>query len=232
MFLGGDPHPGVKLQDGTVVDAVGYTPALDTERNQWFADVTFEMTKLPDTYTPFVRLALTRLQPNSVEGAAASRVVFAEFAQLAPDREFTATVVGNDVQVVVRGRGPTMPDRNLMLIALDESDVSDPDELAWRPVGSTAGAMEVGDDLSSRLADAVAPVAEVDGFRWERTLTMPGPRGDRALRVIVRELEIRETDGETLPAQTANEEVEEAMLLMVRRNVVPRIVYADAVRLA
>jgi hypothetical protein len=41
-----------------------------------------------------------------------------------------------------------------MLIALEESDDADPDELGWRPVGSGSGPV-VGDDPEARLADAV-----------------------------------------------------------------------------
>ena len=53
---------------------------------------------------------------------------------------------------------------------------------AGRLVGSVAGAPDLGDDLGARLADAVAATNEPGGFRWEKTLTMPGPRGDRPLR--------------------------------------------------
>jgi hypothetical protein len=231
VFTGGDAYPGVKLEDGATVDVIAYAPALDTTRNQWYADVTVDMSKLPNTYMPFMRLALVRFQPDSVEGTAASKIVLADFAQLAPDREFTATVIGKDVKVVVRGRGPIMPNPNLMLIALDEADVPDPDELAWRPIGSTSGAATIGDDLLSRLADAVPPMDDVVGFHWERTLAMPGLRGDRTLRVVVRELEIREADEESTFGGPHREEVGE-LAGMLRRHVIPRIVYADAVRLA
>ena len=58
-------------------------------------------------YTPFVRLALVRFQPDSVEHAEISRVVRAEFAQLAADRTASiatnSTPAGAKVNIVVTG---------------------------------------------------------------------------------------------------------------------------------
>ncbi len=233
LFTGGTLFPGVLLEDGAMVDVVGYEPTLDLGRNQWFADVTLDMSKLPDTYAPFIRLALCRYQPNSLDRAHASKIVLSEFVQLAPDRELTATVSGNTVTVVVSGRGPHGRHPNLMIIALDETEDPEPDELAWRPLGSPLGAVNVGDSLASRLVDAVSPTSQAGGFRWENQLTIPGVRGAKPLRLVVREVEFRTGDRDpsiggsndgiaaTIPSIAA----------VVADRLIPRIVYADAVRL-
>jgi hypothetical protein len=231
-FIGGTPHSDVGLEDGTKVDVVGFDPVLDVERNQWYADVTLDMTALPSTYWPFVRFAFVRFQPSSIDYAKASKVVLAEFTQLAPDRKLEVDVVGNDVKVVVRGHGPKAPTTNLMLIALDEADVPDPNELSWRPVGHSPGS-DVGDGIEQRLGDVVQAVPVGDGFTWERTVTMPGPRGDRSLRVIAYELELRQTDDEVSAERFKGIPPHDPLVVhMIRNRLLPRIVYADSVRLA
>jgi len=232
MFTGGHVHHDVELEDGTHVDVIGFDPVLDVERNQWYADVSLEMSKVAVTYWPFVRFALVRFQPSSLPRASASKIVLSEFTQLAPDRELIVKVIGSDVEVAVRGRGPEAPTSNLMLIALDEADVGDPDELAWRPLGHGAGA-DVGDDIERRLADAVEGTPDGDGFRWERTVALPGPRGDRTLRVVVYELELRRTDEEVSAERFAGIPLDNPLVVhLVRNRLLPRVVYADSVRLA
>jgi hypothetical protein len=235
MFSGGSAHPDILLEDGASrVDVVGYDPILDVARNQWYADVTVDMAALPEgSYAPFIRLAVCRFQPESVPKTYASKVVLAEFVQLAPDRLLEATVAGNQVTVVVTGRGPRHGPSNDMIIALDEADGTNPDELDWRPLGSAPGP-SVPDDLDARLADAVAPTSLADGFKWQKTLTIPGTRGTQRLRLIVREVEFRRGDddpslsAEAVPGQMASEAV---LAGVFERRLIPRIVYADAVRL-
>ena len=48
------------------VSVVGYQPEFDLERKLWFADIELD---IGPSYTPFVRLALVRFQPDSVEHA-------------------------------------------------------------------------------------------------------------------------------------------------------------------
>jgi hypothetical protein len=233
MFSGGAIHPDVALRDGTHVDVVGYEPSLDLDRNQWFVDVSIDMAALPAPYWPFVRLAVTRFQPESIEGAMASKVMLADPIQLAPDRRLTVAVAGTDVIVRVSGRGPAQRGQNLMLIALDVADNPDPDELAWRPVGSAAGGPEVSDPVEARLGDAVRPTHAGGELRWDRTLQMPGPRGDRPLRVIVRELELREADPDVVEARFAVVGAATPIAAeLIRSRQLPRVVYADSVRLA
>ena len=233
MFSAGSAYPGVLLEDGvSQVDVVGYDPILDVARNQWYADVTVDMAALPeDSYAPFIRLAVCRFQPASVPKTHASKVILAEFVQLAPDRLLEATVAGDQLTVVVTGRGPRHGPANEMIIALDEADGANPGELDWRPLGSASGPT-VPDDLDARLAEAVSPTPLADGFQWQKTLTIPGTRGTQALRLIVREVEFRRGDDDpSLAGEVAEEVASEAVLAARLERRIPRIVYADAVRL-
>jgi len=75
-------------QPGTAVVVAGHQVAYDADRRLWYCDITLDP---GEAYYPFVRLALARCQPNSVGDAELSRVVLADFMQLAPDR--TASIV-------------------------------------------------------------------------------------------------------------------------------------------
>jgi hypothetical protein len=61
----------------------GHEVGYDEERHLFYCDLQIDA---GDSYYPFVRLALVRYQPWSIPGAELSRVVVADFAQLAPDR--------------------------------------------------------------------------------------------------------------------------------------------------
>jgi hypothetical protein len=73
---------------GAAVDVVGYKVEFDKERGLWFADIEIDA---GDSYFPFVRLALCRYQPNSIQHCHLSRVVMTDFAQLTPDRVAAVT---------------------------------------------------------------------------------------------------------------------------------------------
>ncbi|MBI3979029.1 MAG: hypothetical protein HY331_12670 [Chloroflexi bacterium] len=65
---------------------VGHDVHYDEVRQLWYSDLQVDP---GDSYFPFIRLALARVQPSSVDGAHLSRVVQTDFVQLAPDREAT-----------------------------------------------------------------------------------------------------------------------------------------------
>ncbi len=80
-------HVGTDLSieevPGVSVNVVGYKPEYDEERRLWYCDI--EVDAGP-AYYPFIRLALARYQPASRDGAHLSRIVLADFAQVAPER--------------------------------------------------------------------------------------------------------------------------------------------------
>lgn len=80
------PHAGLPVGPGVgvgVVDVAPHDVAWDAERGLWYCDIEIHP---GEAYCPFVRLALARYQPSSVDGAHLSTVVLSDFASLAPDR--------------------------------------------------------------------------------------------------------------------------------------------------
>ncbi len=84
------------------VSVAAYDVQFDVKRKLWFADITVDA---GTTYAPFVRLALARFQPDSVADAHLSRVVRADFAQLAPNR--TASITRSADQAHIHVAGPS-----------------------------------------------------------------------------------------------------------------------------
>jgi hypothetical protein len=83
------------------VRVMGHAVHFDAERDLWYADVDLDV---PEAAWPFVRLALVRYQPDSVDGCSISPVVVPDLAQLPPRRAITARRNGPfGVRVTVRG---------------------------------------------------------------------------------------------------------------------------------
>ena len=74
--------PGVSNAQATV-DVSPHDVFFDAERQLWYCDIELNPGA---AYYPFVRLALARYQPCSVNGAHLSPVVLADFMALTPDR--------------------------------------------------------------------------------------------------------------------------------------------------
>jgi hypothetical protein len=89
---------------GNNAAVLGYAVHYDKTRGLWYADIEMDP---GNAYFPFVRLALARYQPYSVDNAHLSHVLLADFVQLAPDRHATIeTHSGSDgsfLQVSVSG---------------------------------------------------------------------------------------------------------------------------------
>lgn len=83
------------------VTVLGYQPQYNEERGLWYVDVAIDP---GDKFWPFVRLAVARYQPDSINGCHLSAPVRCDFVQLLPDR--TASISRTDVRhvrVVVSG---------------------------------------------------------------------------------------------------------------------------------
>ncbi|MBO0709637.1 MAG: hypothetical protein J2P44_14840, partial [Candidatus Dormibacteraeota bacterium] len=78
----------IEEKTGMTVNVAGHPVAFDAGRNLWYCDIAVNM---GSAYTPMIRLALARFQPNSVAGVELSRIVLADIMSLEPGR--TATVV-------------------------------------------------------------------------------------------------------------------------------------------
>jgi hypothetical protein len=171
---------GLTLPDGNVVDVAGFPVHHDEDRDLWFADVRVE---LPQTYAPFVRLALCRYQPCALPDSELSKTTLADVAQLLPERSDTILVDPADArrhQLVVAGIGPSGPERNEVSVKVQQRDPVVTANLGWN---DAPGAADV-------IQDAVGSAP--DTLLWSGTVVCHAP-GDQ-VRVVVREDELLPAD--------------------------------------
>ena len=133
-------HKGISLQleeqsSGIGwVDVAGHEVNWDKSRGLWFVDISIGAGQ---SYFPFVKLALVRYQPASLPGLELSRVVQADFIQLAPNRSMGLTYPSStEVNVEVLGpgylatAGRDTPDTMRAYLQVKAVETSDPD-LKW-----------------------------------------------------------------------------------------------------
>ena len=171
--------PGV-----TSLHVAGHPVAYDTDRRLWYSDLEIDA---GTSYFPFVRLALARYQPNSVPDAHLSRVVRADFVQLAPDRSVVITrprSTSRNIVVTVAGIGygkaATTAGSSVMEVVVERkranTDLATAQELGWEEVPGPAAVL-------------TASAGPGDSTVWSGPVTLPaGSAG--SLRVIVREVEL------------------------------------------
>lgn len=177
------------------VAVAGHNVQYDANRKLWFCDIEMEM---GDSYYPFVRLALARFQPQSVDGAHLSRVTVPDFMQVAPDRTTELSVVRTGFGVTVRGYSGrnAMGDLDGGLSAAVIAQVPRPNTrmraaLEIRPphLPGDLGWQRVGSEVSLRAASS--------GFNVTWSGTVPVPMDlpdDHDRRIIVTEIETFERD--------------------------------------
>jgi hypothetical protein len=175
------------------VDVVGFGVEFDPSRGLWFADLTVNLPT--PTYSPFVRLALVRYQPQALADARISRVVLAGFCQLTPDRSATVTadpVHPRTLRVVVSGVSPRGPRPDVPI----QPKPLRPNHIRVRvqrrgPVKSDVG----WEDVPSAAA-SVAPfyegpaIAQPDLGLWVGTVTFAAAPKPGELRLLIEELEM------------------------------------------
>lgn len=166
----------------------GHEVAFDASRGLWFCDLELDT---GDAYFPFVRLALCRFQPRSVDGVEVSRVVLADFIQLAPERLAWIGSDPNDRAIVrLSLSGPanrgsaaspiaTVVSARVEVFAPTEGGDGDGDEDAgrWLPDESPPSLL-----AQTQITGTVA--------LWSGELRLPRPRGELRQRLIVEEYEL------------------------------------------
>jgi hypothetical protein len=206
---------GLSLEEapGAKVSVVGYDVAYDEERQLWYADLQIDC---GDAYYPFIRLALARYQPKSVSGpdgdVKLSRVVLADFAQLAPDRAVTLTFdQTNKTGIGVSVAGPTYTGSaaaqgpSEMVVTLEEKTGAVADAGTWTPVPDYQVA------LTRSARRGAGPV-------WSGDVVLPAARGDNKYRLVIKEYETFLADA----PKTAT-----LGMMVVDFAPVKRVVYAD-----
>lgn len=215
MKSAGLTQVGVRL-DEAAVDAVvvGFQPEWDRQRKLWFCDIDLDVDALPWNYWPFLRLALVRFQPQSLDDAMVSKIVLAEFTQVAPDRTLSLTWQDDKrhVLVALRGRAPAITRQNPQGTdcALDEPrdgpyaprvalrvqttsvpTGSDPDELDWEY--TTGHPAEIGVEQFSGLVEPTDPYCD-GNLLWEKVQELPVDRDAARMRLEVAEYQLIRSD--------------------------------------
>ncbi len=166
----------------------GHKVEYDDERDLWYCDIQIKTT---DSYFPFIRMALARFQPNSIIDAHLSRVIVADFAQLAADRSATVKIFKGErikLEIAVTGDSPfyfestgkTIP--NFVTAHVEQQQAGYVGELAWQEVSDTQVELE-------------PPVKLIQPIIWQGEINLPaslfaGP----PLRLAIREYERFQSD--------------------------------------
>ncbi|MER7282684.1 hypothetical protein ABT369_50485 [Dactylosporangium sp. NPDC000244] len=170
LDLEGAPEP---------VDVAGHAVAYDPARGLWYCDIDVN---LGPGYTPFVRLALVRYQPDAIQGCKLSAPVVLDFTNLAPDRTVTVqrdaagpgqakvTMTGPAFQATGAGPGP-----GTVVVTAQVRDPGVGGELGWVDAGAAAPPVTLAAALQPGGAVAV----------WQGTVPTPSTVG----RLVVEEFE-------------------------------------------
>jgi hypothetical protein len=131
---------GLPLEERTdvTVMVVAHEVRHDPERDLLYCDIAVNGAQ-QQTYAPFLRLALARYQPNSLPGVELSRVVLADFVQIASDRGIRVEPeAGNPdgFRVEVGGLAPAaVPIPGLPVeVAVEQRLPGTSDDLGWTAV--------------------------------------------------------------------------------------------------
>jgi hypothetical protein len=162
-----------------VFDVAGYEVHFDPDRKLWYCDVTlFNQT----VYSPFIRLALARYQPHSIEGVELSHAVLADYAQLAPNRSALVTIDPADprsARVIVGGTAGDGPQPNVITVTVEQADPKIGGDLGWAPAAASGVAV---------TPDAPAP-SQPDSVLWSGVIAFAKTPASGAFRVVIREFE-------------------------------------------
>jgi hypothetical protein len=167
-----------------VVDVAGHAVVFDQQRGLWFCDIKFDNAF---SYAPFVRLALARYQSHSIQGVELSRVVLADYAQLAPNRSAVISIDPQDsrsARVFVGGLGPDEPFKTVISVSVESRIPTIQTDLGWQP--AVASAVTV-------TEDAPAP-SEPASVLWSGTILFTKTPPPGQFRVVIREYELIAAD--------------------------------------
>lgn len=179
---------------GSPVMVAGYSVSYDETTERWFADVSLDQ---GSAYFPFVKLALVRFQPYSLEGLELSGVVVADFVQIAPDRWASASVGADGTTVVCSMTGQSYTAGSAGRIAVVTM------QLQKCPVGADldVGWVDITEERGmKRQPLTLAQIASGDTRRtWHGSIQLPDKTGDMLYRAVIREYEVYATYNESEP---------------------------------
>jgi hypothetical protein len=210
LFAGGDlpvRNPGFAQFPASTPDLHGTNKSLDerdglvsvaghqvfyaSERDLMYCDIDIDTTG--SAYTPFIRLALARFQPNSLLDAHLSRVILADYVQIAPDRSVSIVPLpgrGNNIQVTLSGlsymrnTAGVGPGTARVFVELRDPTRGAATELGWKTV---AGPITL-DHLPT-----INPIQAI----WQATIALPSARTPGKFRLVIEQFEthrVQKTD--------------------------------------
>jgi hypothetical protein len=206
-----EPSPGVYR-----VAVAGYKPEFDKDRGLWYCDIEIDFGA---SYFPFIRMALARYQPISVDDAHLSHVVLADYAQLAPDR--TATVIydpRNPKKIDLAVTGLTYQSSqaaagpSLMEVTVETKPLGADGDLGWVPVPEAT------------IGLGAQPGSTPTIWRGQIRLDRYKVPKLQELRLVIREYE-------TFVADAHGPQVGVAMVALPTTQPARRLVYADVLKL-
>ena len=165
------------------MDVAGHEVAFDEARGLWFCDIGFGN---PLAYTPFVRLALARYQPHSIAGVELSKVVLADFAQIAPHRTALLSIDPADprrARLVIGGLGPVAPHASQIGVSVQRALPAIGNELGWA---------EAAVSYARVIADTPQP-SEAEAVLWSGSIAFTALPKPGEARVVIVENEMWET---------------------------------------
>jgi hypothetical protein len=172
-----DELPG---QADTSFSVAGHEVQYDQDRQLWYCDIDLDPGY---AYFPFIRLALARYQPDSLPGTHLSRVVLADFVQLAPGRSASVTLDPIDLtqlQLAVSGPTYTGPGAATMTATVQAQPAGGGgNNQPWIPVA----------EIALQPYDLAGP-----DTLWVAQITLPAARGSRPFRLVIEETETFTTD--------------------------------------
>lgn len=181
---------GVDLAEmpGAQVDVAAHDVSFDAERDLWFCDILVDRGTVA-SHWPFIRLALARYQPHSMNDLRLSSVVLSDFAQLAPTRGVSVTpgAQPNTKKVVVTGTAYSSTAAQntppIMQVTLEKRQpgVTDPD-LGWIPArGPNNSTIPM--DIDTHSGD--------HSIQWLDFIEVPPSGGP--YRLVIEEIEVHRT---------------------------------------
>jgi hypothetical protein len=160
-------------------DVAGHQVQFDQQRGLWYCDIEFYNST---SYMPFVRLALARYQPHSIQGVELSRVVLADYAQLTTDRSCVISIDPSDTrraQIFVGGVAPQAPMQSVIDVSVEQRLPNVISDIAWEVAPTSVV------QINENTPDATEP----DAVLWSGNIVFAKNPPAGQFRVVVREYE-------------------------------------------
>lgn len=202
---------------------VAYEPKFDEERKLWYCDIELDPGA---SYYPFVRLALVRVQPDSLKDSQTGKDVFCSrvsqstFCQLAPDREATARIDADGESVTIQVVGHTYRTNSVGQMG---SEI----EVALEKRDAAAGNTDLGwTRIKHQRLDRIHAAN-----LWGGTITVDGGVSSAKYRIVITEVEEFFADPEKPQDRMTSLGSQKTGDGEIRMETSRRIVYADVLEL-